>query len=664
MLESFLKSLAGQLASLVKEQFRDKRLKKSIDQTVHEAFTGESSNMLALCLNQKFAHQLFRLARGQTIDATDLVKLGASVSEGKGLNLTREQIIEELKQFALKLNNIFEEIAPEAGKKPDAFSNFFRSLDNLSMYGIQPLEAPRAEPTHFIVLHGRNGLLRHAGGWIEQIRALLAEKGQSVISESAALSGQGGVGKTAMAVEYAYRFAEEYPGGVYWFQMGQGLGSAALRFFEVSAKHGVELGPWQELTEPELIHRVVAFLNNRPLKLVILDNLEDNTLPKELTLKDVHLLVTTRRRSLAMPLVKMTLPEEKQALDIFLAYANLKLEDIPPEEHDAAVDICRRVDRLPQALEIMGQLASRRPLVSLDQNLAEEVVHLEAPTSTKELTSIRAALRLAEQEFDCPGAEKGLIAAGYLNPEGIEVGILAGVLGVKEKKAQKILEDLADLSILEVGKQAYAIHRLTQEAARLMDHDHAIGQTVALYLDKLIEEASVQAAYRQAYNLIPHVLHLACMAEDESPEDEFPGASLVSSWAEYLTKSGAYSQAETLNRTCLRRVELAKGQDHPDYATRLNNLAGVLEDQGNYEEAEALYRQALEIGEKTIGKDHPDYATDLNNLAGVLEDQGNYEEAEALCRQALEISRRILGPGHPQTRTIEENLDVLRRDLR
>lgn len=285
MPESFLGTLTSELASLAKGKFKDKRLRKSIDQTVHKAFAGQSSNLLALCSEQTFAHQLFRLARGQTINALGLVDLGVSVSKGRAFKLTREEIIGGLKEFALKLNNIFEEIAPEAGKKPDAFSNFFRSLDNLSMHGIQAPEESQAEPTHFIVLHRRNSLLRHEEGWIEQIRALLAEKGQSVVSQSTALSGQGGLGKTAMAMEYAYRSAEDYPGGVYWFQMDQGLGSAARRLFEVSAKHGVELAPWHELTEPELIHRVMAFLNKRPLKLVILDNLEDNTLPRELTLK-------------------------------------------------------------------------------------------------------------------------------------------------------------------------------------------------------------------------------------------------------------------------------------------------------------------------------------------------------------------------------------------
>ncbi len=38
---------------------------------------------------------------------------------------------------------------------------------------------------------------------------------------------------------------------------------------------------------------------------------------------------------------------------------------------------------------------------------------------------------------------------------------------------------------------------------------------------------------------------------------------------------------------------------------------------GDYAAAEPLYRQALEIRRMALGEDHPDYAASLNNLAGL-----------------------------------------------
>jgi tetratricopeptide (TPR) repeat protein len=68
---------------------------------------------------------------------------------------------------------------------------------------------------------------------------------------------------------------------------------------------------------------------------------------------------------------------------------------------------------------------------------------------------------------------------------------------------------------------------------------------------------------------------------------------------------------------------------------------------GRYDEAEPLFRQALEIGEKTIGTAHPEYATHLNNLAGLLKDMGRIEEARPLLDEAVAIWRKSLGEDHP-----------------
>ena len=63
--------------------------------------------------------------------------------------------------------------------------------------------------------------------------------------------------------------------------------------------------------------------------------------------------------------------------------------------------------------------------------------------------------------------------------------------------------------------------------------------------------------------------------------------------------------------------------------------------------AEPLFRQALEIRKKVLGENHPDYASSLNNLADLYHDQGDYPRAEPLFRQASEIAKKVLGENHP-----------------
>jgi tetratricopeptide (TPR) repeat protein len=143
--------------------------------------------------------------------------------------------------------------------------------------------------------------------------------------------------------------------------------------------------------------------------------------------------------------------------------------------------------------------------------------------------------------------------------------------------------------------------------------------------------------------------------------------------AELLRVQGKYDEAEPLCRQSLaiRRKVCAihltassrdhsckvLGEEHPDVATSLNNLAVLLKTQGKYDEAEPLYRQSLAIDRKVsafmsvwlfhrtscqvYGDEHPDVAGDLNNLAELLKAQGKYDDAEPLYQQSLAIMRKV-----------------------
>jgi tetratricopeptide (TPR) repeat protein len=103
------------------------------------------------------------------------------------------------------------------------------------------------------------------------------------------------------------------------------------------------------------------------------------------------------------------------------------------------------------------------------------------------------------------------------------------------------------------------------------------------------------------------------------------------------------------------------GEQHPDFATSLNNLAALYSATGRSEQAEPLYQQALEIRRQVLGEQHPDFATSLNNLAALYFATGRSEQAEPLYQQALEVLRQVLGPNHPHTKLVQANYDRARR---
>lgn len=140
-------------------------------------------------------------------------------------------------------------------------------------------------------------------------------------------------------------------------------------------------------------------------------------------------------------------------------------------------------------------------------------------------------------------------------------------------------------------------------------------------------------------------------------------AALQATVGNTYLRLGRFDDAEWLLREALvtrRRVSL--GEDHPDVATSMNDLANLLRRKAEYGEAEALYREALAMRRRLFGGEHPEVATILNNLGTVLDRQSEYDRAEEFYRQALATRVQLLGKRHPDVAESQNALaNVLRR---
>ena len=124
-------------------------------------------------------------------------------------------------------------------------------------------------------------------------------------------------------------------------------------------------------------------------------------------------------------------------------------------------------------------------------------------------------------------------------------------------------------------------------------------------------------------------------------------ATSLNNLAALYRNQGKYNEAEPLLLRCLKIVRKTLGENHPDFVQSLTNLAGLYNSQGKYNEAEPLYQRSLSITEKQLGENHPEVANSLNNLAFLYNDQGNYAEAKNLSQRALTICQQKLGDQHP-----------------
>ena len=118
-----------------------------------------------------------------------------------------------------------------------------------------------------------------------------------------------------------------------------------------------------------------------------------------------------------------------------------------------------------------------------------------------------------------------------------------------------------------------------------------------------------------------------------------------------------FDLADFTNATAMHQKALAirrqvHGNEHPDVANSLNDLAQVLQWECRLDEAEAMHRDALAIRRRLLGPSSLDVAQSLSNLGWTLFFQSAHNhprreaalaEAEPLLRDALAIQRKELG---------------------
>ena len=100
------------------------------------------------------------------------------------------------------------------------------------------------------------------------------------------------------------------------------------------------------------------------------------------------------------------------------------------------------------------------------------------------------------------------------------------------------------------------------------------------------------------------------------------------------------------------------GNDHPEVAIKLVNLARLNNDLHRPEAAEPFAREAVAIRRKVLGNDHPSLANALDQLANAVE-MRHPDEEERLRREALAILTHAFGPGNRETARLQNNLGFM-----
>ncbi|NLF11525.1 MAG: hypothetical protein GX597_07035, partial [Anaerolineaceae bacterium] len=209
---------------------------------------------------------------------------------------------------------------------------------------------------------GRNALFTGREGALEALaRATLGEDaGSTLVSQ--AVQGMGGVGKTQLAVEFAYRYGRWFD-GVHWLNAREPAGIAA----EIAAcGERMGLQPWPA-EQPEQVAATLAAWRDGGPRLVVLDNLEDVGAAREWLRRlrqesGARLLLTARRGDWPPDLGLAPLPLEVFSAEESLAFLRRYLPAERASDGELGA-LAERLGRLPLALELAGRyLAGHRQL--------------------------------------------------------------------------------------------------------------------------------------------------------------------------------------------------------------------------------------------------------------------------------------------------------------
>jgi tetratricopeptide (TPR) repeat protein len=115
---------------------------------------------------------------------------------------------------------------------------------------------------------------------------------------------------------------------------------------------------------------------------------------------------------------------------------------------------------------------------------------------------------------------------------------------------------------------------------------------------------------------------------------------------------GRYRQASKIS-------EEMRGLEHSQTITSINSLSIALRQQAKYPEAEERQRQVLQSSIRALGHDDAATLAIKNGLAEVLRQSGRYQLAEEEQQQTLEQCSRVLGGDHPNTLASMNNLIII-----
>ena len=516
----------------------------------------------------------------------------------------------------------------------------------------------------------RNPFFTGRANLLERLHGQLVQSHCAALTQSTALTGLGGVGKTQTAIEYAYRYRQDYR-AILWVRAAS---QETLTADMVALAQLLRLPARESQDQMYIVTAVKRWLAREQGWLLILDNADDLTLVEDVLPAEVagHVIVTTRAQATGSVAENLTVAKLDQVEGILLLLRRAKLlaPDAPLDNasrllYTQARTIVQALDGFPLALDQAGayleetgcnltdylMLYERHRQFFLSRAGSESTDYPETVASTW-------LLSFEQVEQQNPAAADLLRLCAFLQPDAIAEEILTGgaaqlgpVLGPVAADLLQLNEALRVLrrySLVRRDPEArvLSLHRLVQAVLRnRLDTatERQWAERTVLALNAAFPEIN-HTVWDRCERLLPHAQ--VAMALIEQHGLAFPEAvRLLHRAGNYLHARGLHTQAEHFLRQALQIGEAVWGNQHPELARLLNDLGTAVHQQVKLDQAEPILLRSLAIREEVLGMQHIEVAESLNYLGELSIVQGRYERAESTYLRAIAIWENPQGTG-------------------
>lgn len=476
----------------------------------------------------------------------------------------------------------------------------------------------------------------------------------AALTQPQAIKGLGGIGKTQIAVEYAYRTRHRY---AHTLWVNAASEEALLSSFTALGELLPAFAAKSEMDQRKLAAAIKGWLEQVKQRwLLIFDNVNDVSLVHEYLPQQGNgsILITTRANAVGS--LGASLEVEKMGLVEGTQFLLHRAQCLPStnEESSEATNVVIALNGFPLALDQAGAYleetgCSFADYLQLYQGHRQALLARRGAQATRYPDSVATTWSLSFQkvEQDNPAAAELLQLCAFLSPERIPEELIRDGATHWTSPLQKaaadlfafnqMLEELLKFSLVKrlADSHMLSIHRLVQavllDAMTEQERDQWT-QRISKALDAMFP-GSKPATWKQCERLLLHVL--ACLERASPTQKSLELASLASKAAMYLCERARYAEAEPLYQQALHIREQMFGPEHLDVAHSLHNLANLYVKQGKYAEAELYYQRGIHIKETLLEPQHPDVAFSLHCLANLYAEQGKY--TQALYQRTLRI---------------------------